>query len=163
MKKVDFNDVLKEEGLAELRNKLLGVSISPDRAHDHNPMSLSVALREEMVNYAQMKQEARTLDFGDPKAQALSKELYSKAAHIDATYKAELSQFTELANNMAFEDVGFTTTSRQSILSGDFAESHVINAAHAIDIDARRHDKDQSIEKSLEQKLQKDQDRDIEF
>ncbi len=163
MKKVDFNDVLKESGLAALRNNLLGISISPDRANDHNPMSLSAALRQEMVLYTQMKQEAQTLDFDDPKAQALRKELYSKAAHIGAAYKGELSQFTELANNMAFEDVGFAATSRQAILSGDFSESHVINAAHAIDIDARHHDKDQSIEKSLEQKLQKDQDRDIDI
>lgn len=110
-----------------------------------------------------MKQEVRTLDFDDPKAQALRKELYSKAAHIDAAYKGKLSQFTELANNMAFEDVGLTATSRQSILSGDFAESHVINAAHAIDIDARHHYRDQSKEQSLENKLQKDQDRDIDL
>ncbi len=86
-----------------------------------------------------------------------------KAAHIDSTYKGELSQFTELANNMAFEDVGFTATSRQAILSGDFAESHLINAAHAIGIDARHHDKAQSKEQTLEYKLQKDQDRDIDL
>ncbi len=61
--------------------------------------------------------------------------------------------------------VGFHTVSKgtPSILSGDFAESHVINSAHAIDIDARHHNKAQSKEQSLGHKLQKDQDRDIDL